>query len=179
MAETPTPDVFSVDIGGGTGHQTIDFKKAHPDVGKLIVQDIAPAIDSIVSPISGVEGMVTNFFKPQPIKGPKVYFLAHVLHDWPDNQAKTILEQVRDAIGIGSVYLLSETFMLEVGVSFTAAAMDFTMMTAYASSERTENQFRELLSSAGLELVKVWKEQKSDQHGASPSGQSVLQARLK
>ncbi|KAF4631566.1 hypothetical protein G7Y89_g6565 [Cudoniella acicularis] len=179
MAEEPAPEVFLVDIGGGIGHQMIDFKEHHPDARRMIVQDIAPVINSIKSLPPGIEAMVSDFFKPQPIRGAKLYFLAHVLHDWPDKQAKVILEQVRDAMGLDSVVLLSETIMPERGASFIAAGMDFTMMAAYASLERTEKQFRELLHEAGLELVKVWSEQKSEKHGASMLGQSILEARLK
>ncbi|CAO2658205.1 Nn.00g059280.m01.CDS01 [Neocucurbitaria sp. VM-36] len=162
MSEEQSSDVFLVDIGGGIGHQTIDLKEHHPDVGRMVIQDIAPVISTIKSLPLGIEAMVADFFKPQPIRGAKVYFLAHVLHDWPDNQAKLILEQVREAMGPDSVVLLSETIMPECGASFTAAAMDLTMMAAFASLERTEKQFNELLRDAGLELVKVWREQKSD-----------------
>lgn len=178
MAVQSTKKVFLVDIGGGIGHQTIALKERHPDVRHMIVQDIAPVINSIDSLPPGIEAMVYDFFKPQPIRGAKIYFLAHVVHDWPDKQAKVILEQVRNAMEPDSVVLLSETIMPEHDASFTAAAMDLTMMAAYASLERTEKQFGALLHEAGLELVKVWREQKSENHAASMLQQSVLEARL-
>ena len=179
MSEEQTSEVFLVDVGGGIGHQTIDLKEHYPDVGRMVVQDIAPVISTIKSLPPGIEAMVADFFKPQPIRGAKIYFLAHVLHDWPDSQAKVILEQVREAMGPDSLVLLSETIMPERGASFTAAGMDLTMMAAFASLERTEKQFSELLHDAGLELVKVWREQKSEKQAASILGQSVLEARLK
>jgi hypothetical protein len=179
VAEKPAPEVFLVDIGGGIGHQTIEFKEHHPDAGRMVVQDTAPVINSVKSLPPGIEAMVYDFFKPQPIRGAKVYFLAHVLHDWPDKEAKVILEQVRDAMGPNSVLLLSETIMPERGAPFMAAVMDFSMMAAYASLERTETQFSVLLRDAGLELVKVWSEQKSEKQGLSILGQSILEVRLK
>ena len=38
-----------------------------------------------------------DFFEPQPIKGPAVYLLKYILHDWPDAYAKKILQHLRDA----------------------------------------------------------------------------------
>ena len=72
-----------------------------------------------------------------------------------------------------SIVSLDETVMPEKGVSFRSAVMDLTMMAAYASLERTEKQFGELLESAGLELVKVWRSEKGG------NGQTVIEARLK
>ena len=114
----------------------------------MIVQDITPVINSIKSLPPGIESMVSDF-KPQLIRGAKVYFLAHVVHDWPDKQAKVILEKVRDAMGPDSVVLLSETVIPERGASFIAAGMEFTIIAAFASLERTEKQFRELLDEVG------------------------------
>ena len=179
IAERSATKVFLVDIGGGIGHQTISFKEEFPNVGRMIVQDIAPVINTIKSLPNGIEGMVYDFFTPQPIKGAKVYFLAHVLHDWPDKQAQVILEQVRDAMAPDSTVLLSETVMSERDASFAAAAMDITMMAAFASLERTEKQFRDLLDEAGLSLVKVWSERKLEDASSSMLGQSILEARLK
>ncbi|KAF2735371.1 S-adenosyl-L-methionine-dependent methyltransferase [Polyplosphaeria fusca] len=180
IKEEPVQDVFLVDVGGGIGHQTTDFKKHHPGVrGRLIVQDIASVIESIENLPAGIEAMAADFFKPQPVRGAKVYFLAHVLHDWPDKEAKAILRHVHDAMEPRSVVLLSETIMPERGASFVAAGMDLTMMAAYASLERTEEQFREILDEVGLRLVEVWSEQKSEKSDASMLGQSILEARLK
>ena len=120
--------------------------------------------------------MSADFFKPQPINGAKIYFIAHCLHDWPDKEARIILGHIKDAMNEDSVLLLSETVMPERDVPFAAAAADMTMMAAFASLERTEEQFRELLGSVGLQLVKVWSEETK---GVSMLGSSVVEARLR
>ncbi|KAF2638491.1 S-adenosyl-L-methionine-dependent methyltransferase [Massarina eburnea CBS 473.64] len=177
--ENEGKDVFLVDIGGGIGHQTIDFKTHFPGVkGRCVVQDIAPVISTITDLPTGIEAQVHDFLTPQPIYAAKIYFLAHVLHDWPDKEAGEILGHVRDAMGPESVVLLSETLMPERDASFVAAAMDLTMMAAYASLERTETQFRELLESIGFEVVEVWRE-KDTESGTSMLGQAVIEARLR
>jgi O-methyltransferase domain len=177
LKQSPESGVFLVDIGGSIGHHLIEFKESYPNApGKLIVQDIAPVIDSIVRLPEGIESMVYDFFEPQPVKQAKIYFLSHILHDWPDKQAKIILQQIRGAMNAESVLLMSEAVMPEKGVPFVPAVMDLTMMAAFSSLERTEAQFKKLLQDAGLELVKVWIPDSTD---VKMLGGTVLEARLK
>ncbi|KAM0310945.1 hypothetical protein ACHAO8_007649 [Botrytis cinerea] len=156
--KSPT-DPLIVDIGGGIGHDMVRFKEAHPNLqGKLIVEDI-PAVVSGITPGSlpdGIEAQTYDFFKPQPIHNAKAYFLANVLHDWPDKQACVILEQIKDAMGKDSMLLINENLMQEENVSFESACTDWMMMGGFSALERTEGQFKELIESVGLVLVNVW-----------------------
>ncbi|KAL8649517.1 MAG: hypothetical protein Q9226_005550 [Calogaya cf. arnoldii] len=80
-----------VDIGGGKGHDVMEFKKKFPSTpGRLIVQDLPDTIQRIESSTGGIEFLPHDFFTPQPIK------------------------------------------------------------------ERSEERWRDLLSSAGLNVVKIW-----------------------
>ncbi|KAI9647256.1 hypothetical protein NHQ30_003639 [Ciborinia camelliae] len=152
-------DTLIVDIGGGIGHDLIHFKEAHPEIqGKLIVQDI-PVVVAGIAPDSlpqGIEAQSHDFFKPQPVHNAKAYFLANVLHDWPDKQASAILERIRDAMGKDSMLLINENLMQEQNVSFESACTDWMMMVGFSALERTEKQFTELIESVRLVLVKVW-----------------------
>ncbi|CAD6443662.1 c509615c-dff0-4986-9b94-02827227728b [Sclerotinia trifoliorum] len=158
VAASPT-DPLIIDIGGGIGHDLIRFKEANPEIqGRLIVQDI-PVVISGIAPGSlpeGIEAQPHDFFKPQPIQNAKAYFLANVLHDWPDKQASIILEQIRDAMAEDSMLLINENLMKEENASFESACTDWTMMGGFSALERTERQFKELIESVGLVLVKVW-----------------------
>ncbi|KAF7872436.1 hypothetical protein EAF04_003357 [Stromatinia cepivora] len=158
VAESPI-DPLIVDIGGGIGHDLIRFKEANPEIqGRLIVQDI-PVVISSMAPGSlpeGIEAQPHDFFNPQPVQNAKAYFLANVLHDWPDKQASVILEQIRDAMGKGSMLLINENLMQEVNAPFESACTDWIMMGGFSALERTERQFKELIESVGLVLVKVW-----------------------
>lgn len=152
-------DPLIVDIGGGVGHDLIRFKEANPEIqGKLIVQDI-PIVVACIAPGSlphGIDAQPHDFFKPQPVQNAKAYFLANVLHDWPDKQASVILEHIRDAMGKDSILLINENLMQEENVSFESACTDWIMMVGFSALERTERQFKELIESVGLMLVKVW-----------------------
>lgn len=146
-----------VDVGGGIGHDLKVFKKAHPKLtGKLIVEDIPVVISSITTLPPGIEAVDHDFFSPQPVQNAKAYYLGNVLHDWPDKQAKLILGHIRDAMGSESVLLIKENVLPEMGVSLYAAQVDLVMMACFSALERTLDQFRELLESAGFELVKAW-----------------------
>ena len=51
--------------------------------------------------------------------------------------------------------LIAEMVVPAIGAGITAGWFDMTMMTL-SGTERTEDQWRELLEAAGFELTKVW-----------------------
>lgn len=58
-----------VDIGGGIGHICAQLKQVFPTVpGRVVLQDLPENI-AVALPTPGVENMVYDFFRPQPIKG--------------------------------------------------------------------------------------------------------------
>jgi hypothetical protein len=57
---------------------------------------------------------------------------------------------------LDSVMLLDEMILPEEGVNAYAACMDLSMMAAFAGMERSESQWREILSSVGLKLIKIY-----------------------
>jgi hypothetical protein len=134
---------FVVDIVGGLGHNMISLKKLYPNIpGTLIVQDVPAVIDNVKNLQSRIEPMAHDFFRPQPIPLAHIYFFAHILHDWPDKQAKIILEHIRDAMGPDSILLPDEAVMPKHNMPYLSAVMDLTMMAAYSFLERTVNQYR-------------------------------------
>lgn len=58
-----------VNVGGGIGHQSAEFKQKHPEIpGRVILEDLPHSIAKAL-PTPGVENIAHNFFEPQPIKG--------------------------------------------------------------------------------------------------------------
>lgn len=56
-----------VNIGGGIGHQCVQFKEKFPDLpGRVILQDLPHTISKAL-PCEGVEYMACDFYGPQPI----------------------------------------------------------------------------------------------------------------
>ncbi|OJJ76883.1 hypothetical protein ASPBRDRAFT_140247 [Aspergillus brasiliensis CBS 101740] len=170
-ADLPPNERFQmVDIGGGIGHETKILLDTLPSLtGHFILQDIPSVVESILPELRTttpgsqqtvtVQAMPYNFFDPQPVTRAHVYFLGRVLHDWPDTQARSILQHVRNAMGEDSLLLIHERVLPDgpSKVHPSDAIMDFNMMALCSSLERTESQFRDLLAAVGLDLVRVWR----------------------
>ncbi|KAK1590495.1 O-methyltransferase [Colletotrichum navitas] len=148
-----------VDIGGGKGHDLKKFHLRHPQVPArdLILQDL-PDILKEVEPDPAFTVQQYDFFTPQPVRGARAYFFHNVLHDWPDPTAVEILKTVAEAMERGySRLLIHESLINEKEPLCKVTATDIIMMAALASAERTEKQWCDLVASAGLRVVKIWR----------------------
>ena len=147
--------ILLVDVGGGLGHDLIAFRERFPELpGRLIVQDLV--LDGVENLPAGIEAMNYDFFAPQPIKDAKVYYLRTVLHDWPDKQAKEILDNIRASMNQDSILLINENALPESKVPLYPAELDYSMMACFSSLDRTNTQFKMLLESSGFHLVNIW-----------------------
>jgi hypothetical protein len=106
-------------------------------------------------------------FEKQPIHGALAYYMRTVLHDFPNKQALAALVRIRDAMTEDSILLIHEHTMPDgPDVPPIAAALDIHMMEMFASLERTEKEWVALLTTAGLNVVKVWNEESFGQSSA-------------
>jgi demethylsterigmatocystin 6-O-methyltransferase len=83
--------------------------------------------------------------------------MRNILHDWPDEKCKEILQNLMPAMGNESVILIDEMVMPEAGASARATQLDLAMLTMVAAKERTLKEWQALLQSVGLEIVKLVK----------------------
>lgn len=88
--------------------------------------------------------------------GAKFYHLRAVLHNQPAHQVRRLLNVIKAAMGPESVLLVDEMVRPEAGVNYIAASIDMTMLSAFASMERTEAQWRGTFEDVGLELVRTY-----------------------
>ncbi|KAJ5953103.1 uncharacterized protein N7479_011516 [Penicillium vulpinum] len=170
-----------VDVGGGIGHEirilldTLPSLQGHFTLQDVpgVIQSMLPELQITVPATQTVKAMPYDFFEPQPVTRAHVYFLGRVLHDWPDAQARSILQHIRNAMGKDSVLLIHDRVLPDdaAKVHLSDTIMDFNMMALCSSLERTEAQFRELLGSVGLDLVRVWRPETAGLHR-----QAVLEA---
>ena len=90
-------------------------------------------------------------------KGARVYHLRAILHDWPTPICRTILSHIAHAMKPKYSKLIIRDFILpDTNVPLYTACTDIRMMLLHAGMERTESQWKELLSEAGLELEGFW-----------------------
>lgn len=156
-------DILLVDVGGGSGHDLVGFRTAHLHMpGRLILQDLPSAID--VAKATGdldrnnIEALEHDFFTPQDVHGARAYFIKAVFHDWPDEQCREILENLKPALVKGhSRILLNEIIIPETGASWFETSMDLTMMACVSAQERREKHWRSLIESVGgLQVSNIW-----------------------
>jgi len=154
--------VLIVDIGGGSGHDLVGFRTAHPDMpGRLILQDLPHAIDSADNDElsrHGIEASIHDFFTPEPVHDARVYYLKMVLHDWPDQQCVEILTNIKSAMRARySRILLNEIIVPDVNARWFETGVDLIMMGVHSSHERREKAWRKLVDEVGgLKVNRIW-----------------------
>lgn len=165
--------VLEVDVGGSKGKDVSDVARAieakFPEIARkiegrrpepsLIVQDRPETVNQGAADGTQhhlVDPMPHDFFKTNPVKGAKVYFMRQVLHDWPDPEAAQILSAIRESMTPGYSKVLLMEWVLPASVKETTereAAMDVHMMMIHSACERNEAQWKSLFEKAGLKYV--------------------------
>ena len=160
-----------VDLGGGTGWLIAAILSTYPRLSGVVFELPATvprarsylACAGLSERCAVVEG---DFFESVP-SGHQAYLLAHVLHDWTDEQAHVILRRCRAAMAPGSRLLIVEAVLPAGDTPHHGKLLDLLMMTVTGGSERTGEQFGSLLASAGLRLTRIV---------PLPTHQSVIEA---
>ena len=68
--------VLLVDIGGGEGHDSTSFAKAHPlKHGSIVLQDRADSLQNATALDPAIHKMEYDFFTSQPVRGAAAYYL--------------------------------------------------------------------------------------------------------
>ncbi|TVY78544.1 O-methyltransferase asqD [Lachnellula suecica] len=152
-------DVLLVDMGGAYGHDLEKFLEKFPEAkGHLVLQDLPNTIGNITSLSEGIRAMPHDIFTEQSVKGARAYYTHFLFHDFPDEKCRQILCNLKSSMKPGySKVLLNESILPERDCPAFFAAGDLNMMSCVAGIKRTEKQWAELVESAGLQLVKIWK----------------------
>jgi len=145
-----------VDIGGGHGFLLQRILESVPDAAGIVF-DLPGVIETpedgdLDGRIERVEG---DFFKGVP-EGGDCYTLKHIIHDWSDEHCRKILGNIAGAMNPDGRVLVIETVMPETPEPHPAKFMDVNMLAmTEGGCERTESEYAELFTSAGLKLLKV------------------------
>jgi len=152
-----------VDVGGGYGRLMEAILKANPKV-RGIVFDLAHATEKgrlyfqEIGLADRCEFVSGSFFESVP-SGANAYVLKSVIHNWNDERAGVILQRCAQAMASGGKLILVERIVPQRLESSTAhrtiALMDLNMLVMLGARERTEDEYRALLSSAGLRLTRI------------------------
>jgi SAM-dependent methyltransferase len=164
-----------VDVGGGLGGLLEAFLRRWPDA-RGILFDLPAAAESGKERLAAVglgdqvDSVGGDFFQ-EVTPGGDAYLLSQILHDWDDDQSRSILGNIRRAIAPDGRLLIVELLLPEhVAGPHPAVDLDLIMLVVTGGQERTVAQYRELLQSAEFALERVHRE-------IAPGGMALLEAR--
>ncbi|MPY94979.1 MAG: methyltransferase [Acidimicrobiia bacterium] len=166
-----------VDVGGGDGTLLAALLTAHPTL-RGTVFDTVDGVGRAAGTLAGAgvadraEVVAGDFFADVP-DGGDAYVVKSVIHDWDDDRGTAILANVRAAMPEGGTLLLVEPVMPDAPASTVDVLMmvmsDLNMLVCTSGRERTEAEFRRLLTGAGFELRRITE-------APGPTNFSVLEA---
>jgi hypothetical protein len=147
-----------VDVGGGNGSLLMAILKRHQQM-RGVLFDLPRVVERAQESVrsSGFQSrcrLVGGTFLESVPSGADAYLLRHVLHDWRDEDAATILANCRSAMKPEGKVLVVEIVVPAGNDPSFAKWMDLMMIT-YGGKERSEKQYRKLFTQAGLELTRV------------------------
>jgi DNA-binding Lrp family transcriptional regulator len=143
-----------VDIGGADGALLAQILAGTPSTTGVTF-DLPHVIADAGAAIKGhglgdrLRAESGNFFDAVPT-GADTYLLSIVLHDWDDERAGTILENIRKAAKPGATILALEPVMPAGDQPHMSKMLDLTMLAMTGGLERTEDEHRQLFERAGL-----------------------------
>lgn len=149
-----------VDIGGGTGVFLSLLLQRHAHL-RATLFELSAACEQAREYLQQAglaarcEIVSGNFLKDEVPPGADLYLLSLILHDWDDEQAISILKSCRRAMSSTSKLVLVEYVFGEQGPTEREAREDLFMLVVTGGRERTAEQFRALLSKAGLHLCRM------------------------
>ena len=147
------------DIGGGNGSQLCGILNAHAGM-KGILFDLPHVIERAKTPIEGAGladrcALVSgNFFEAVP-EGAHAYLMRHIIHDWDDGKAITILRNCHRAMPDDGRLLVVESVIPPGNAPFGGKFLDLVMMLIPGGKERTEEEYTTLFGEAGFSLSRV------------------------
>jgi hypothetical protein len=149
-----------VDVGGGRGTLISAILEHHTQL-RGIIYDLPATVEAAkhllesCGLLSRCQVLGGDFFEAIP-KGGEVYILQHVIHDWDDEHATKILRNCQQAMPPGSKLLLVEMVIPTGNEPFLGKFLDLgVLMMESGARERTELEYRDLLSGAGFHVSSI------------------------
>jgi hypothetical protein len=147
-----------VDIAGGHGYLLTEVLKKYPQIrGKLfdlehVLAGAGPQIEK-AGVKSRCETVSGDFFKSVPEAD--AYVMKHIIHDWNDEKALTILKNVHRAASAKARILVVDAVLVPGNEPNLAKWLDVEMLMLPGGRERTQEEFAKLFAQAGFKLTRV------------------------
>jgi hypothetical protein len=149
-----------VDVAGGHGEVLMSILRACPSV-KGILADVGHVVEGAKPRIASaglsdrMQAVACDFFQSVPAGG-DAYIMKHIIHDWDDERASTILKNIATAMGTkkGKVILLESVIAVGNTPDF-GKFIDIEMLLFPGGRERTADEFKSLFARSGFHMTKV------------------------
>jgi len=151
-----------LDVGGGHGTVLAAVLAAHPHLQGAVLE--LPHHEPQTRAFLAAEGaprgnFIGGSFFDGVATGYDCLILKSILHDWPDEQCRTILRSCAAALGPDGRLLVIEQILPEIADTdpdlHSAWRTDLTMLLSTGGLERTQAEFEALFAGAGLKLCNV------------------------
>ncbi len=146
------------DIGGGHGHLLKLILEKHKQLKGGVV-DLGHVVEGAKTALASLSDRCVfhgaSFFEKLP-QGADAHILSFVLHDWSDEECKTILHNSYEALPKNGKLFLAENIIEPGNEPAFGKLLDMEMLVVATGRERTRQEFSELLASSGFELKAVY-----------------------
>jgi hypothetical protein len=143
-----------VDVAGGHGLLLTTILQRFPNLKGVLFdlpEVIAGAKNTLADRVKMIGG---SFFEAVPA-GADAYILKHIIHDWDDERALAILQNIRKAIQPSGRLLIVEVVIAPGNEPSFGKLLDLEMLVIPGGRERTSAEFRDLLAGAGFRLAEI------------------------
>ena len=147
------------DVGGGNGTVISEALRRNPhlkgmlfDLPHVVERSRQTIADAGLSDRCMVHG--GSFFEAVP-QGADAYLMRHIIHDWDDDEALTILKNCRRAMPADGRVLVIEFVIPPGNDPNFGKLLDLNMFVVPGGRERTEAEYRRLYTRSGFELTRI------------------------
>src|SRR5216684_6652195 len=144
-----------VDLGGATGHLAIAACERYPHLHAAVfdlprVIEVAREQVERSSVASRIELIAGDFFR-DALPEADLFSVGRILHDWPENEIRMLLEKIYARLPPGGGLLIAEKLLEEDKTGPIPAHMQsLNMLVCTDGKERTLGEYRALLEAAGF-----------------------------
>lgn len=146
------------DVGGGNGGVVRSLLERDPDLSGVVF-DLPEVVRGVPAVMEGIdpsrwEAAGGDFFEPSDIPpGHDRYLMQAIMHDWGDDAAGRILDNVRRAMGPGSRVWVVDSILEPAERDDLTKAVDMLMLVlTEGGRERTLAEWERLFSAHGLRI---------------------------
>ncbi len=141
-----------IDIAGGHGRLINRILDAYPAMQGVLF-DLPHVIEN-ANVGDRLELATGDFFAKVP-SGGDAYMMKHIIHDWDDERAITILKNIKKAMNPGARVLVIESVIADGNGQDFGKLLDIEMLVSPGGKERTAAEYEDLFRRSGLRLTRI------------------------